>query len=113
MMMEYGLPDTVVAAIRGALAKVPAVERAIIYGSRAKGNYRPNSDIDLTLEGENIAFRDMAALDGLLDDLLLPWSIDLSERRQLKNPALLQEIEQYGKVFFTSSSAGGVPILPR
>jgi predicted nucleotidyltransferase len=48
-MREFGLPHTTTHTIRQILAGVPAVETAIIYGSRAKGTHRPGSDIDLTL----------------------------------------------------------------
>ena len=35
--------------INRVLAAHPGVEQALLYGSRAKGNYRPGSDIDLCL----------------------------------------------------------------
>ncbi len=38
--MKYGLPERTVAQICAALAQYPAVERAVLYGSRAKGNYQ-------------------------------------------------------------------------
>ena len=47
--MNHGLSATVVAAINRVLARCPEVERAVLYGSRAKGNFKPGSDIDLTL----------------------------------------------------------------
>ena len=49
--MKYGLPERTVVQICAVLAQYPAVERAVLYGSRAKGNYKPGSDIDLTLYG--------------------------------------------------------------
>lgn len=43
--MKYGLPERTVEQICAVLAQCPAVERAVLYGSRAKGNYKPGSDI--------------------------------------------------------------------
>jgi len=49
--MKYGLTSSVIERICNVLARYPQVEKAILYGSRAKGNYKPGSDIDLTLLG--------------------------------------------------------------
>jgi hypothetical protein len=49
--MEFGLSETTLSTVRAILAAHPKVESAIVYGSRAKGNYKPGSDIDLTLMG--------------------------------------------------------------
>ncbi|MFN9945187.1 MAG: nucleotidyltransferase domain-containing protein, partial [bacterium] len=58
--------------IQQVLAGFPEVEKAVLYGSRAKGNYKPGSDIDLTLFGEELDERVMSRLYWALDDLLLP-----------------------------------------
>jgi uncharacterized protein len=50
-IMNSGLGVRDIAEIRGVFERYPKVSNAILYGSRAKGNYRPGSDIDLTLQG--------------------------------------------------------------
>lgn len=99
-MSTFGLPATSVERICQTLASCAHVERAIIYGSRAKGNYRHNSDIDLTLEGRQLCDRDLTTLEARLDDLLLPWQIDLSIKQTLSNPALIEEIDRHGQPFY-------------
>ena len=47
--MNHGLTSGTVDRIRSVLARFPQVEKAVLYGSRAKGNYKRGSDIDLTL----------------------------------------------------------------
>ncbi len=76
--MKYGLPERTIEMVCAIFAKYPEVERAVLYGSRAKGNYKPGSDIDLTLFGANLTRQLCATIDDELDDLLLPYSIDLS-----------------------------------
>ena len=49
--MKYGLKESVIQQISAILARHPQVNQAILYGSRAKGNYKHGSDIDLTLRG--------------------------------------------------------------
>jgi predicted nucleotidyltransferase len=96
----FGLKTETIEAIREVLAKYPEVEKAILYGSRAKGNYRPGSDIDLTLIGEKLNLSTLQKIENELDDLLLPYKIDLSIYKQIQNKELLEHIERVGKVIF-------------
>lgn len=98
--MNYGLPERTVAQICEVLAQHPEVDRAVLYGSRAKGNYKPGSDIDLTLFGAALTPRLCATIAEELDDLLLPYSIDLSVFAALNHPDLQAHIQRVGVVFF-------------
>ncbi|MDO9226320.1 MAG: nucleotidyltransferase domain-containing protein [Pseudomonadota bacterium] len=100
---RFGLSANVIAKIHGVLAQHPNVQRAVIYGSRAKGNYKPGSDIDLTLfaaEGQEISHHELADILDEVDDLLLPYTLDLSAFEQLQNDNLREHIERVGKVFY-------------
>lgn len=96
----FGLQPQDIARINNAIATIPCIQTAIIYGSRAKGNYHYNSDIDLTIEGDGINSRHLSKLDELLDDLLLPYTFDLSIKAEITNAELVREIEKTGKIFF-------------
>jgi len=98
--MKYGLPEHTVDQICAVLAQHPAVERAVLYGSRAKGNYKPGSDIDLTLFGASLTPAECATIAESLDDLLLPYSIDLSLYAELRHPELEAHIQRVGAVFY-------------
>ena len=102
---RFGLPEEAVARINGVLASHPEVESAILYGSRAKGNYRPGSDIDLTLLGEQLNHHDLLKIMGELDDLLLPYTIDLSIFHMIDHKALLDHIERVGREFYHRADA--------
>lgn len=100
-MVDHGLKAEVVQRIAAVLVSFPEVEQAILYGSRAKGNYRPGSDIDLTLKlsGDaelNLLHRVMSGLE----DLELPYSIDLSLWSYLDSADLLDHIERVGVEFY-------------
>lgn len=100
---RFGLSARVIGQIHGVLARHPKVQRAVIYGSRAKGNYRPGSDIDLTLfagAGEEICHQELADILDEVDDLLLPYTLDLSAFAQLTHPQLREHIERVGQVFY-------------
>lgn len=102
MMNEhpFGLPPAAVEKIRAIFACHPQVERAVLYGSRAKGNYKNGSDIDLTLYGHGLSLNLLLKILGELDDLLLPWMIDLSIYKQIDNESLREHIERVGITFY-------------
>ncbi len=98
--MDYGLPPSAIERIQAVFARHPEVERAVLYGSRAKGTHKAGSDIDLTLYGEKLALPQLAAVASELDDLLLPYTIDLSIFALLNNTELREHIGRVGKVFY-------------
>lgn len=98
--MEFGLTDKTLEKIRSVLANYPKVDRAVIYGSRAKGNYRNGSDIDLTLFGKSLDQKQCADIADALDELLLPYMIDLSIYELLDHEGLKEHINRVGKVFY-------------
>lgn len=99
-MPDFGLPDKTLAAIRQILADCPAIEKAILYGSRAKGNYRPGSDIDLTLIGDQLDLSILGELAARLEDSPIPYQVDLSLWHQLDHAKLRDHIERVGVVFY-------------
>jgi len=104
-MPEFGLPDKTVTIIRQILADFPAVKTAVIYGSRAKGNYKPGSDIDLTLFGDNLDLGTLGEIAARLDDSPIPYQVDLSIFDQLDHAGLREHIERVGVVFYERESS--------
>lgn len=102
--MEFGLNDMELQALHKAFASFPEVEEAIIYGSRARGTNRVASDIDITLKGNALTYLQLALLDATIDDLYLPYFVDLSLFTMLKNPDLLESINREGKVLYCRQS---------
>lgn len=94
--LPYGLPPYVIERLKSVFRAWPQIERVVLYGSRAKGNYRKGSDIDLCLEGEALGIRELLKLDAEIDDLLLPWKVDLSLRHTIDNPDLIAHIDRVG-----------------
>lgn len=99
--MMYGLKSETIHAIQEVLARYPDVDKAILYGSRAIGNYRVGSDIDMTLVGDKLNLTTLQKIELELDDLCLPYKMDLSVHKQIQNPELLAHISRVGKVFYS------------
>ena len=101
--MCFGLPEKAIEKMCDIFALHPEIDRVILYGSRAKGNFKPGSDIDLTLIGEDLDLGVQFRVENDLDDLLLPWTIDLSIYSHIKNKELLEHIDRIGKPFSATS----------
>ena len=104
--MNHGIPEKSVAEIRSVLATFPTVDKAVLYGSRAKGDFKRGSDIDLTLLGEGLDDRLLAQVDWALDDLLLPYKIDLSLHSQIHHAGLVEHIRRVGLPLYERSPVG-------
>jgi len=97
---KFGLGKKVVDAIQAVFSKHPEVNEVILYGSRAKGNYKVGSDIDLTMTGENLDTSLLSTINQELYDLPIPYMIDLSILKHISNPNLVEHIQRVGKVFY-------------
>ena len=101
--MNFGLKEATITAIQNIFAEHLKIQKAILYGSRAKGNFRDGSDIDLSLVGDDLDLTELLKIENELDDLLLPYKIDLSLFHRIENQDLIDHINRIGIVFFKRS----------
>jgi predicted nucleotidyltransferase len=99
--MKFGIPDERWDAMLDIISREPRVLAIVLYGSRAKGTYRNGSDIDLCLDAPELDYTALMRIENELDDLLLPWKIDLAVRDKIDNPELIAHIERVGKALFS------------
>lgn len=99
-MIQFGLKQEDIDKINNVFATYNGIDSVIIYGSRAKGNFKVGSDIDLTIIENSISFPNFLEIENTLDDLLLPYKIDLSLKREITNIDLLSHIDRVGKLFY-------------
>jgi uncharacterized protein len=105
MAIRFGLKENVIQRINAVLARYPQVEKAILYGSRAKGNYKNGSDIDLTLHGVDLNLNVIYKILDDLDELLLPYTIDLSIFNKIDDPDVIEHIQRVGITFYDKGKA--------
>jgi predicted nucleotidyltransferase len=108
----FGLDDITIQKIRGVFADFPMIEKVIIYGSRAKGNYKNGSDIDLTLVGSGVDLSLLYQIEENIDELFLPYSFDLSIFTQIDNANLIDHIRRVGIVFYERDRGKDSSIRP-
>lgn len=92
-MMNFGLPEHILQAITSELQKRENVTRALIFGSRGRGDFKYNSDIDIAV------YADGGLPPGLyldLDEAAGIYKINLVDMNSLHNEKLRRRIEQQG-----------------
>lgn len=104
-MTNTGLNNLDIKKIQSVFNLHQEIEKAILFGSRAKGNYKVASDIDLTLVGTNLTLSIQQEIENELDDLLLPYKFDISIHHTISSIELLDHIERVGQLFFQKEKA--------
>lgn len=98
-MNDIGFTDKEISDIRKDFTQYELVNEVVIYGSRAMGNFKPSSDIDLSLKGEiDRSLESDIFFD--LDDLMLPYKFDLTIYDKINNSDLVEHIDKQGVVLY-------------
>lgn len=101
----YGLLDRDLEYILEALSKFPEVEKAMIFGSRAMGNYKKGSDIDLVIVGDKITNNILTDIYDYLSEVCpIPYFFDLLHYEEISNEKLKKHINDYGKVIYEKTT---------
>lgn len=101
---KFGLSPEITDLLRKVFSEFPAIRKVKIYGSRAKGNFRPGSDIDFAVDAPDFSYRDLLKLEDRIDELMLLYKIDLLDCKKLKNADLKAHIDTVGQTFFRRKS---------
>ncbi|HOI24796.1 MAG TPA: nucleotidyltransferase domain-containing protein [Caldisericia bacterium] len=101
--MKFGLSNKTIQAITDVFRQYPKIKKVILYGSRAKGTHKHSSDIDLTIISNSLEFNEFQQLQIALDDLMLPYIIDLSMYKDISHKELIDHIQRVGVVFYLSN----------
>jgi predicted nucleotidyltransferase len=99
--MKYGLSQQDINEILKTFKLFPEIDEAILFGSRAKGNYKPGSDVDIAIKGHKIEHSWGAGLSYILnEESSLPYFFDLVHFEQISVPELVRHFERVGKRMF-------------
>jgi predicted nucleotidyltransferase len=105
---QFGLDEKTINKITQVFTRHVEVTGAVLYGSRAKGNYKLGSDIDITLKGEDLTLTILNRIEQEIDELNLPYSMDLSIFHQIDNQDLIDHIIRMGKVILPINDRSGI-----
>jgi predicted nucleotidyltransferase len=101
MKNKFGLLESDMASILEIIRNQELVEEVILFGSRAKGNFRTGSDVDLALKGESLTFEKVSHISYLLnEETNMPYHFDLVNYHQIQEPELIKHIDRIGIPIF-------------
>jgi len=100
-MKKYGVGEKVWGMLHATWASFPQVKRAILYGSRARGDFHEGSDIDIAIDGPSMTSSEFAKVWNAIDDLPIIYTLDIIHLQSTTNPSLLNAVNQDGKVVYS------------
>ena len=108
--MRYGLRDSDLTHIIQAARQIEEVEELILFGSRAKGNYKKGSDVDLAIKGDRITRSTVVQLWGWLnEESPMPYFFDVVQYETISEPRLIEHIDRVGVTLFKRQLASPKP----
>lgn len=99
--MNYGLSDKDLSLMRHTFEANERISSVILFGSRAKGNYKAFSDVDLALVGDDLSRKDVNSIYAAFDESSLPYKFDILLFHSLKNDALIDHINRVGIIIYS------------
>jgi len=101
MIDNCGLSKSDQETIENVMQSFEEIEEVLLYGSRAKGNYKIGSDIDLAIKGKAVTDKLCSRLHSLLnEETPLPYFFDVTNYEHLNHQALKDHIDRVGKQFY-------------
>lgn len=94
--MKIDLPQVVIDKIKSSLKNEENIKKIILFGSRAKNSSKKGSDIDLAIVGEGIDFRQLCRVGVKIDELDLPYKVDIVDYYSITNQELRSHIDRVG-----------------
>lgn len=100
-MGKFGLIDSDLVFLSNLFQKYTSIDEVIIFGSRAKGNYKNGSDVDLAIKSQSIGNEELNAMDDALNENSnLPYKFDIVHYEKIQTPELKDHIDRIGKRLF-------------
>lgn len=100
-----GLKSETIGILTDIFSEFPEISEVTLFGSRAKGNYREGSDIDITLKGENLSATTLIRLHNRIEDYLFPWIFDILIYDRISNAELISHINRVGITIYRRSDS--------
>jgi predicted nucleotidyltransferase len=95
--MKHGLTEKQLKEIITVLARYSQIREALVFGSRAMGNYKNGSDVDIALKGDVCASDAASVKHELEEETYLPFFFDVVAYNTISNQKLKEHIDIYGQ----------------
>ncbi len=99
-MADFGLSAATLLGLRRQFEQFSGIEQVWIYGSRARGDHRPASDIDLVVDAPDWQPADFSRLWAAVDDQRFLEGVDISHWQQAGDSGFKAAVERDRKIFW-------------
>lgn len=100
--MNFGFLQRDIDNMTTAFMQYPEIEEVILFGSRARGNYKSGSDVDLAIKGKKVTHSIISAISFILnEEYTLPYYFDVIQYKKITEPKLVEHIDRVGKVIYS------------
>lgn len=96
--LRTGLSERVTDLLRAELRRFPEVRAAYLYGSRARGDYKPQSDIDIAIDAPDMTQQNFAQLWNAIEALPIAFPLDCIWLQALPESSLKAQVERDGRI---------------
>lgn len=104
-MKNSGLSKDIFDKMNAVFRNYKEIESVLLYGSRAMGNFKPASDIDISIVGEGIDLTLQNEIEFALDDLMLPYKFDISIYNDITSRDFTEHIDRVGIEIFNKNKS--------
>jgi predicted nucleotidyltransferase len=100
-MNSFGLRDSDINYIVQLMKENPQVDQAILFGSRAMGNFKQGSDVDIALIGDGIDLNTVAHIRYLLEEESpMPYLFDVFDYTHSNHDELKKHVQEFGNIIY-------------
>ena len=99
-----GLTEKEIMTLSELFQQVPTIQKAVLFGSRAMGKHRHNSDVDIVLYGNQLVYADVLRVKVKIEETTLPYMFDVILGSVIQNKNLLEHINRHGIVIYIRQS---------
>lgn len=94
--VRYGIAVEALDSIIKTIRRQDKVKKLILFGSRAKNNFRKGSDIDIAIIADELSLSELNQIRVDLSELLLPYKVDVIDYRTISNKDIIEHINKVG-----------------
>ncbi len=96
--MDNGIPERTKNELLNYFKSKPEIEKVVLYGSRAKGNFHNGSDIDFAIWTDE--HDKISSISDDLDNLPTPYKFDVTDYKILSHQGMKNNIDNDGILFY-------------
>lgn len=101
--MPFGLSTKAITGITATIAANSTVSKIVLFGSRAKGNPKPGSDIDIAVTGPGLSLDDFLNFSQQFDSMELAQKVDIIDYQRINDNELIEHIRRVGVVLYENN----------